>query len=107
MRETAEYLFSFFYYILNEVLIKMYDKEEKKVIHEGLVVEAFPNAMFHVRLDNETVILGYISGKIRRNSIRILLGDRVKIEVSPYDATKGRIIYRFPRVKNDSDDSED
>nr|WNG72142.1 translational initiation factor 1 [Mammillaria elongata] len=80
--------------------------QEKKVTYEGLVIEAFPNAMFHVRLDNENVILGYISGKIRRSSKRILLGDRVKIEVSPYDATKGRIIYRFPRG-NKSDDSED
>nr|QFG71156.1 translation initiation factor 1 [Mammillaria albiflora] len=80
--------------------------KEEKVTHEGLVIEAFPNAMFHVRLDNENVILGYISGKIRRSSKRILLGDRVKIEVSPYDTTKGRIIYRFPRGDK-SDDSED
>nr|QTI91202.1 translational initiation factor 1 [Echinocactus grusonii] len=82
--------------------------EEKKMTHEGLVTQSFPNGMFHVRLDNENVILGYISGKIRRSSIRILLGDRVKVEVSPYDATKGRIIYRFPRDKSyDSDDSDD
>lgn len=79
--------------------------EEQKMIYEGLITQSFPNAMFHVRLDNENVILGYISGKIRRSSIRILPGDRVKIEVSPYDATKGRIIYRFPR--DDSDDSDD
>nr|WRY72278.1 translational initiation factor 1 [Sclerocactus unguispinus] len=82
--------------------------KEKKIIYEGLVIQSFPNAMFHVRLDNEKerVILGYISGKIRRSSMRILLGDRVKIEVSPYDATKGRIIYRFPRDNSyyDSDD---
>nr|YP_010015728.1 translation initiation factor 1 [Rhipsalis baccifera]QOI72712.1 translation initiation factor 1 [Rhipsalis baccifera] len=78
---------------------------EKKIIFEGVITQAFPNAMFHVRLDNQKVILGYISGKIRRGSIRILLGDRVKIEVSPYDATKGRIIYRFPR--DNSDDSSD
>nr|QTI91342.1 translational initiation factor 1 [Ferocactus latispinus] len=83
--------------------------EEKKITHEGLVIQSFPNGMFHVRLDdNEKVILGYISGKIRRSSIRILVGDRVKIEVSPYDATKGRIIYRFPRDKSyDSDDYSD
>lgn len=71
--------------------------EEKKIIQEGLIIQSFPNAMFHVRLENNKVILGYISGKIRRSSTRILLGDRVKIEVSPYDASKGRIIYRFPR----------
>nr|QFG71453.1 translation initiation factor 1 [Mammillaria pectinifera] len=80
--------------------------QEKKVIYEGLVIDAFPNAMFHVRLDNENVILGYISGKIRRSSKRILLGDRVKIEVSPYDATKGRIIYRFPRGDKSEDEDE-
>nr|YP_010967353.1 translational initiation factor 1 [Opuntia rufida]WNM93653.1 translational initiation factor 1 [Opuntia rufida] len=80
-------------------------KEEKWIL-EGLVIQSFPNAMFHVRLDNEQgVVLGYISGKIRRNSIRILPGDRVKIEISRYDLTKGRIIYRFPH--NDSDDSDD
>jgi len=80
--------------------------EEKKTIHEGLIIQSFPNAMFHVRLDNDKVILGYISGKIRRSSTRILLGDRVKIEVSPYDKTKGRIIYRFPR-ENSYDSDED
>uniref|UniRef100_UPI0030E5E8BC translation initiation factor 1 n=1 Tax=Selenicereus megalanthus TaxID=1195127 RepID=UPI0030E5E8BC len=80
--------------------------EEKKTIHEGLIIQSFPNAMFHVRLDNDKVILGYISGKIRRSSTRILPGDRVKIEVSPYDTTKGRIIYRFPR-ENSYDSDED
>nr|YP_010965172.1 translational initiation factor 1 [Consolea macracantha]YP_010965258.1 translational initiation factor 1 [Consolea moniliformis]YP_010965344.1 translational initiation factor 1 [Consolea rubescens]WNM91255.1 translational initiation factor 1 [Consolea macracantha]WNM91341.1 translational initiation factor 1 [Consolea moniliformis]WNM91427.1 translational initiation factor 1 [Consolea rubescens] len=79
--------------------------KEQKWIVEGLIIQSFPNAMFHVRLDNEQVVLGYISGKIRRNSIRILPGDRVKIEISRYDLTKGRIIYRLPR--NDSDDSDD
>nr|QFG71089.1 translation initiation factor 1 [Mammillaria supertexta] len=80
--------------------------KEKKVIYEGLVIDAFPNAMFHVRLDNENVILGYISGKLRRSSKRILLGDRVKIEIGPYDATKGRIIYRFPRGDKSEDEDE-
>lgn len=103
MRETADYLFSFLYFIKNEVLPEM---EDKKMIREGLVIQAFPNAMFHVRLDNQTVVLGYISGKIRRGSIRILTGDRVLIEISRYDATKGRIILRLPRGNN-SDDSED
>nr|YP_010411673.1 translational initiation factor 1 [Tephrocactus geometricus]URP30766.1 translational initiation factor 1 [Tephrocactus geometricus] len=80
--------------------------KEKKWIVEGVVIQSFPNAMFHVRLDNEQgIVLGYISGKIRRSSIRILPGDRVKMEISHYDLTKGRIIYRFPR--NGSDDSDD
>jgi len=80
--------------------------EEKKMIHEGLIIQSFPNAMFHVRLDNDKVILDYISRKIRRSSTRILLGYRVKIEVSPCDATKGRIIYRFP-CNNSYDSDED
>ena len=82
----------------------MIEKEEKW-IHEGLITESRPNGMFRVRLDNENLILGYISGKIRRGSIRIMPGDRVKIEVSRYDSTRGRIIYRLP--KKDSKDSKD
>nr|WBU95025.1 translation initiation factor 1 [Cryptolepis sinensis] len=70
--------------------------KEEKWIHEGLITESLPNGMFRVRLDNEDLILGYISGKIRCSSIRILPGDRVKVEVSRYDSTKGRIIYRLP-----------
>nr|UDZ59575.1 translation initiation factor 1 [Albidella nymphaeifolia] len=69
--------------------------KEQKTIHEGLITESLPNGMFRVRLDNGDLILGYISGKIRRSFIRILLGDRVKIEVSRYDSTRGRIIYRL------------
>nr|YP_009569550.1 translation initiation factor 1 [Portulaca pilosa]QBC69492.1 translation initiation factor 1 [Portulaca pilosa] len=76
--------------------------KEQKWIHEGLITESFPNGMFRVRLDNGNMILGYISGKIRRSFIRILPGERVKIEVSHYDSTKGRIIYRFPN--EDSND---
>nr|YP_010287078.1 translation initiation factor 1 [Hydrocharis chevalieri]UKT61099.1 translation initiation factor 1 [Hydrocharis chevalieri] len=83
----------------------MKDKEKKQV-YEGLITESFPNAMFRVRLDNGNVILGYISGKIRQSFIRILPGDRVKIEVSPYDSTKGRIIYRF-RNKDSNDKDND
>nr|YP_010933230.1 translation initiation factor 1 [Nitella hyalina]APP89429.1 translation initiation factor 1 [Nitella hyalina]WKT08481.1 translation initiation factor 1 [Nitella hyalina] len=62
---------------------------------EGLVVESLPNAMFRVYLDNGSQVLTHISGKIRRNYIRILPGDRVKVELSPYDLTKGRITYRL------------
>lgn len=61
---------------------------------EGVVTESLPNAMFRVQLDNGFMILGHISGKIRRNYIKILVGDRVVVELTPYDLTKGRIIYR-------------
>ena len=60
----------------------------------GTVTEAQPNAMFKVKLDNDFEVLAHISGKIRMNFIRILPGDRVKVELSPYDLTRGRIIWR-------------
>lgn len=68
---------------------------EQKWVHEGLITESLPNGMFRVRLDNEDLILGYVSGKIRKNFVRILPGDRVKVEVSRYDSSKGRIVYRL------------
>ena len=61
---------------------------------EGVVTEKLPNAMFQVQLENGHTILAHISGKLRMNFIRILPGDKVLIEMSPYDLTKGRIIYR-------------
>ena len=61
---------------------------------EGTVVEALPNAMFQVELENGHQVLAHISGKLRMNYIRILPGDKVTIELSPYDLTKGRIIWR-------------
>nr|YP_010504455.1 translational initiation factor 1 [Chrysosplenium griffithii]UXE33172.1 translational initiation factor 1 [Chrysosplenium griffithii] len=76
--------------------------EEQKWVHEGLITEPLPNDMFRVRLDNEDLILGYVSGRIRRSFRRILPGDRVKIEVSRYDSTRGRIIYRL-RNKDSND----
>lgn len=66
---------------------------------EGIVIDSLPNAMFLVNLNNGCQVLAYISGKIRRNYIRILVGDRVKVELSPYDLTKGRITYRL-RIKS-------
>lgn len=69
---------------------------------EGVVVETLPNAMFRVCLNNGCQVLGYISGKLRQNSIRILLGDRVRVELSPYDLTKGRIAYRV-RSRQDNE----
>lgn len=61
---------------------------------EGVVVEKLPGAMFRVQLENNHVVLAHISGKLRMNYIRILPGDKVTIEMSPYDLTKGRIIWR-------------
>ncbi len=61
---------------------------------EGKVIETLPNAMFRVELENGHKILSHISGKMRMNYIRILPGDKVTVEVSPYDLTKGRIVYR-------------
>ena len=69
---------------------------KKEVIEvEGTVVESLPNAMFRVELPNGHRVLAHISGKIRKHYIRILLGDRVLIELSPYDLSRGRITYRF------------
>lgn len=62
---------------------------------EGKVLEALPNAMFQVQLENGHTVLAHVSGKIRMNFIRILPGDRVTIELTPYDLTRGRITYRF------------
>lgn len=69
--------------------------KEEPITVEGTVVEPLPNAMFRVELENGHRILAHISGKIRMNFIRILPGDKVTLELSPYDLTRGRIIYRY------------
>ncbi|NQT29057.1 MAG: translation initiation factor IF-1 [Candidatus Saganbacteria bacterium] len=70
--------------------------KEKDVIElEGEVTESLPNAMFRVKLETGQIILAHVSGKIRRYWIRILPGDRVRLELSPYDLTRGRITYRM------------
>ncbi|OPZ78313.1 MAG: Translation initiation factor IF-1 [Actinobacteria bacterium ADurb.Bin444] len=69
--------------------------KEDAIELEGEVVEALPNTMFRVRLDNDHEVLAHISGKMRMNYIRILPGDKVKVELSPYDLGRGRITYRF------------
>lgn len=61
---------------------------------DGEVVDVLPNAMFRVKLENNQVVIGHISGRMRQNEIRILLGDEVEIEFSPYDLSKGRIVKR-------------
>ncbi len=72
----------------------MADKEEK-VEMDGEVVEALRNGQFRIQLDNGHETLGYTAGKMRRFRIRILPGDRIKVELSPYDLTRGRIVYRY------------
>lgn len=78
---------------------KLDKKEEnmsKDVIEfEGTILESMPNAMFRVKLENDHEILAHISGKIRKNFIRILPGDKVKVEMTPYDLTRGRITFRL------------
>jgi translation initiation factor IF-1 len=68
--------------------------KEDVISLEGKIEEVLPNAMFRVRLEQGSSVLGFISGKMRQNRIQILLGDRVKVEMSPYDLSKCRIVYR-------------
>ena len=68
--------------------------KEYNIELEGLVIETLPNTTFKVKLENDHVITAHISGKMRKNYIRILTGDKVKVEMSPYDLTKGRITFR-------------
>lgn len=69
-------------------------KDDDKLTMEAEVIESLPNAMFRVKLPNNVTVLGYVSGKMRMNYIRILPGDRVTVEMSPYDLTKARITFR-------------
>jgi translation initiation factor IF-1 len=70
-------------------------RKEEKVEFEGEVVEAFRNRMFKIKLDNGHETLGYMAGRMKRYRIRVFLGDRVRIELSPYDLNRGRIVYRL------------
>ena len=69
-------------------------KEEDKIEMDGVVVEALPGTQFTVKLENGMNVLAYLAGRMRKYYIRILLGDHVRVEMSPYDLTRGRIIYR-------------
>jgi translation initiation factor IF-1 len=69
--------------------------KEENIQLEGKVLEPLPNAMFRVELDNGHKVLAHISGKMRMNYIRILPGDKVTVELSPYDLSRGRIVYRY------------
>ena len=72
-------------------------KSSDKIEVEGTIVEALPNTQFTVELDNGHKILAYLSGKMRKYYIRILLGDRVRVELTPYDPARGRINYRYKK----------
>jgi len=82
--------------------------KEDHIEMQGTVVESLPNTTFRVKLENGHVVTAHISGRIRKNYIRILMGDTVTVELTPYDLTRGRIIYRDigkKRTENSSDDS--
>lgn len=75
--------------------------KEDKITVEGIISEALPATQFRVQLDTGHEVLAYLSGKMRKYYIRILLGDRVRVELSPYDLTRGRIVYRYKRRAGD------
>ena len=81
-------------------------KKEEKVRMEGTVVKALPGTQFKVKLENGHEILAYLSGKMRKYYIRVLLGDQVTVEMSPYDLTRGRIVYRHKKQRS-SNNQED
>lgn len=72
----------------------MAESKDDKLILEGKITEALPNTTFRVELENGHEVLAYLSGKMRKHYIRVLLGDAVRVELSPYDLTRGRIVYR-------------
>jgi translation initiation factor IF-1 len=77
-------------------------KDQEKIKVEGTVIEALPGTQFRVKLDNGHEVLAYLSGKMRRYYIRILLGDKVSLEMSPYDLSRGRITYRYNKRRSQS-----
>jgi translation initiation factor IF-1 len=82
-------------------------KTEEKIEMEGRVIEALPGTQFRVELSSGHTVLAYLSGKMRKNYIRILLGDRVKVELSPYDLSRGRVTYRFRRAETGMEGTEE
>lgn len=80
-------------------------KTEEKIELEGKVVEALPGTQFKVELDNGHEVTAYLSGKMRKYYIRILLGDRVRVEMSPYDLTLGRIVYRYKKGQRNQENA--
>ena len=80
-------------------MVKSMNQSKESLIEmEGIVIQCLSNGMFFVKLENGFDVLAHVSGKIRKNSIRILLGDRVVLELSPYDLTRGRIVYRLRSI---------
>jgi translation initiation factor IF-1 len=75
----------------------MTEATQEKLVLDGKIVEALPNTSFKVELENGHTVLAYLSGKMRKFYIRVLLGDRVKVELSPYDLERGRIVYRYKK----------
>ena len=69
--------------------------KQSSIVQDGTITEALSNAMFRVELENGHIVVAHISGKMRMHYIKILPGDKVKLEMSPYDLTKGRIVYRY------------
>jgi translation initiation factor IF-1 len=69
--------------------------KEELITFDGVVEELLPNAMFRVKLDNNHIVLAHTSGRMRKNRIRVLAGDRVTVEMTPYDLSKARVIFRF------------
>ncbi len=84
----------------------MAKRTDDKIELEGIVVEALPNTQFMVELENGHKVLAYLSGKMRKYYIRILLGDKVRVELTPYDLTRGRITYRYKK-RGGASDGED
>jgi translation initiation factor IF-1 len=68
--------------------------KEDQIVMDGTVIETLPNTLFRVELENKHIIIAHISGRMRKSYIRVLTGDKVKVEMTPYDLTKGRIIFR-------------
>lgn len=85
----------------------MAKEEDSKITVDGTIMEALPGTQFRVRLDNGHELLAYLSGKMRKFYIRILLGDRVRVELSPYDLTRGRIVFRQRKQGSGSSDMEE
>jgi translation initiation factor IF-1 len=75
----------------------MSEATEEKLVLDGKIIEALPNTSFRVELENGHSVLAYLSGKMRKFYIRVLLGDKVRVELSPYDLDRGRIIYRYKK----------
>lgn len=80
--------------LLEKIMEVVLNIKEEAIETEGIVKESLPNTMFRVELKNKHIVLAHLSGKMRKHFIKIVPGDKVKVELSPYDITKGRIVYR-------------